>query len=153
MKLLPILLVAVALLAATHVAAGEIEDACKNLVLDYAVFRDRQDAASYANLFAEDAELSVLDDRFVGRTAIHQRLIESRGKETTRHLMSTIRISVEDEDNATGISYVRIYASPAGELPMAAAQKVVGEYHDRFERTADGWKISRREFVPVFMPE
>ena len=153
MKPLLTLLAAVALLAGKQVAAGEIEDACTDLVLDYAIHRDRLDADSYAKLFAADAVLSVLDDRFVGRDAIHERLVESRGKETTRHLMSTIRITVEDEENATGISYVRIYASPAGDLPMTAAQKVVGEYHDRFVRTADGWKISERKFVPVFMEE
>ena len=89
MKPLLTLLAAVALLAGKQVAAGEIEDACTDLVLDYAIHRDRLDADSYANLFAADAVLSVLDDRFVGRDAIHERLVESRGKETTRHLMST----------------------------------------------------------------
>ena len=131
-----------------------IQQACTDLVLDYAYYRDRMDADPFAELFTEDAQLSVLGRDFVGREAIRERLVEGRGGPLFRHMMSTIRIFVESEARATGVSYITVYSSPPGDLPRPLGPPLgVGEYHDEFVRTASGWKIKRREFVPVFMPE
>ena len=131
--------------------AGEIENACTDLVLDYAFYRDRMDADPFANLFAEDAVLTVLGEVYTGRKAIRQRLVEGQNGPVTRHMMSTIRIFVQDENTASGVSYVTVYGAPGGEFPIKVEGFMgLGEYHDKFVRTTDGWKISRRTFVPVF---
>lgn len=137
-------------LPAAGVSAGEIEDACTELVLDYALYRDRFDADPYANIFAEDAVLTVLGQVYTGRAAIRQRLLDGRDGQITRHMMSTIRIFVQDDQTASGVSYVTVYGANPGEFPLDAAVTAVGEYHDKFVRTAQGWKIARRTFVPVF---
>ena len=140
-------------LTAMPAVAGEIEDACTGLVLDYAYYRDRPDAQAFADLFAHDGELEVLGDRFVGRDAIHARLANAAGGPVFRHMMSTIRIFPVDADHATGVSYVTVYAAQGSELPLALGEPAaVGEYHDEFVRTEAGWKIGRRVFVPVLMP-
>ena len=132
----------------------QIEQACTDLVLDYAYYRDLLAADTVAELFTEDAQMLVLGDEFVGRDAIRARLEAGRTGPLYRHLMSTIRIFVDSADHARGVSYVTVHAAPPGDLPRPLGQPVgVGEYHDEFVRTADGWKIKRREFVPVFMPE
>ena len=137
---------------ATPLYAGEVEEACTALVLDYAYYRDRPDAESFANVFARDAVLVVLDQEFVGRDAIAERLRNAASGPLFRHMMSTIRIFPADDNKASGVSYVTVYSAAAGDMPRALGQPLaVGEYHDQFVRTASGWKIQRREFVPVFM--
>ncbi len=136
-------------------ADDAIRAACTELVLNYAFHRDRLQARPFAQLFTTDAQLLVLGATFVGRQAIYQRLADTRADDqalSTRHMMSTIRIFAEDNNHATGISYVTLYAAPAAKGIPAEVDGflIVGEYHDNFVRTADGWKIRRREFVPIF---
>ena len=147
-------LVSVAALAGGNPAQGSVRQACEDLVLDYAYYRDRRDAEPYAAIFAEDAVLSVLGVDYVGRDAIYRRLVEEKDPLTTRHMMSTIRIFDEGEGRATGVSYVTVWAAPAGEAPLLADKYLgLGEYHDEFRLTEAGWKISKRTFVPVFRSE
>ncbi len=128
-------------------------EACTDLVLDYAYFRDRPDADGVANLFTEDAQLTVLGQTFVGRAAIGKRIRDAAGGPVFRHMMSTIRIFPDDETHAHGVSYAAVYTAPAGQAPRPLHQPAaVGEYHDRFVLTAAGWKIAQREFVAIFMP-
>ena len=129
-------------------------EACSNLVLDYAYFRDRPDAEGVADLFTEDAQLTVLGQTFVGRAAIAERIRDAADGPVFRHMMSTIRIFPDDETHARGVSYVSVYTAPAGHLPRPLHQPAaVGEYHDRFVLTESGWKIAQREFVAIFVAE
>jgi len=133
--------------------AGEVEDACTDLVLDYAYYRDRPDAEAFADVFADDAVLVVLGQEFVGREAIAARLRNAGSGPVYRHMMSTIRITPVGDDKASGVSYVAVYSASAGDLPRPLGQPLaIGEYHDQFARTPAGWKIQRREFVSVFAP-
>jgi uncharacterized protein (TIGR02246 family) len=147
------------LLAAIPVAGHadnhkRVIEACTNLVLDYAYFRDRPDAEGVADLFTEDAQLTVLGQTFAGRAAIAERIRDAADGPVFRHMMSTIRIFPDDETYAHGVSYVAVYTAPAGQLPGPLHQPAaVGEYHDRFVLTESGWKIARREFIAVFVAE
>lgn len=75
--------------------------------------------------------------------------MELNNGSSIRHLMSTIRITPIDADNATGISYATIYSAPAGSTTVEGFT-LIGEYHDTFVRTAKGWKISKRELHTAF---
>lgn len=148
-----LLLLCLSLLVALPTSADEVKDACTDLVLDYAYYRDRFAPLPYGELFTEDAVLTVLGEVAKGREAIRERLVKAEPTQVIRHQMGTIRIFPKPEDNprtAAGVSYVTVYVSSPGELPLKAEQRVVGEYHDEFVRTADGWKIGKRTFIPVF---
>lgn len=126
--------------------ADGTEDACRQLIMDYAWYRDHPDADAYAALFTEDAELSILGETFKGRDAIRQRLTASSG--STVHLMSTIRITKVTDTAATGVSYVTVYTAPSGAGPHTVdGYAAIGEYHDDFRRTSAGWQIARRTLV------
>lgn len=130
-----------------------IKAACTDLVLDYAYYRDRSDALGFANVFAPDGELRVMGQVFIGRKALHDRLANGGDGPVYRHMMSTIRIFPKSPREATGVSYVTVYSAPAGTGPAQISNfAAVGEYHDEFVLTDTGWKIARREFVPVFLP-
>jgi len=129
--------------------AADTEKDCTNLVLDYAYYRDRPEPEKFSKLFALNGSLSVGGETWVGRQAILDRLEDSRDGPVYRHLMSTIRIFPVDADHATGVSYVTVYNAPPDKRSVEGFA-AIGEYHDNFIRTDEGWKIESREFVPVF---
>jgi uncharacterized protein (TIGR02246 family) len=139
-------LIALALANAATAAEPSVYDACRDLVMDYAYYRDHPDPDAYAELFTEDAELSILGDTRKGRAAIRERLTQVAG--TTVHLMSTIRITPVSATEAKGVSYVTVYTAPAGEGPHTVDGFAgIGEYHDTFRKMAAGWQIDSRKLV------
>lgn len=127
----------------------DVQRACTDLVLDYAYYRDRPDAEGFAGVFTEDGELTVLGQTFVGRQALIERLKDAHKGPSFRHLMSTIRIFPIDAQRARGVSYATVYSAPAGESEVNGFA-AMGEYHDEFVLTAQGWRIAKREFIPVY---
>ncbi len=130
-------------------ADEEMYRACTNLVVAYAYHRDQFNADEFSNLFTENAALTVVGQTWVGRTDIRQRIEGLKTGSTIRHEMSTIRIVPIDADHATGISYVTIYSAPVGETSVSGFS-LMGEYHDDFVRTAEGWRISKRILVQKY---
>jgi uncharacterized protein (TIGR02246 family) len=129
--------------------AEEVYRDCSNLVTDYAMYRDRFDAEAFSNLFTEDASLTVLSQTWEGRDSIRQRIAELDSSGSIRHLMSSIRITPVNADHASGISYATIYSAPAGARTVEGPA-LIGEYHDDFVLTTDGWKIEKRVLHSVF---
>lgn len=132
-----------------------IEDACEALVLDYAYFRDRDDlqvaAQGVAAVFTEDATLTVNGQSFSGRQAIFDRIVQQTNAPLTAHMMSTIRITPQSSDRATGVSYATVYVAPkpapGQESALAEGFTAVGEYHDEFRLTTQGWRIAKRTYI------
>lgn len=130
-----------------------IEAACESLVLDYAYYRDREDlqlaAQGVAAVFTEDATLTVSGQSFTGRQAIHDRIADQTDPPLFAHLMSTIRIFPQSATKATGVSYATVYVAPRPAQGSALAEgfAAVGEYHDEFRLTEQGWRIAKRTFI------
>ena len=130
----------------------DIVRACERLIADYAYFRDREEAEPYAAVFAVDGVFEFRGARFVGRKAIRQRLVDAAGQVVTRHVMSNVRITPIDADNAEATSIVTLYQGDRSTPPIEVPGMLgIGEYHDRFVRTDEGWKIAHRKFVDVFV--
>jgi len=147
-----IMLIAALLLTASpssFAASDDVYWACSNLVTDYAYHRDQFNAKEFADLFTEDASLTVVNQTWVGRTDIQKRIEDLKTGSTIRHEMSTIRIVPIDADHATGVSYATIYSAPAGETAVKGFN-LMGEYHDEFLRTPEGWKFSKRVLVSKY---
>lgn len=132
--------------------ASDVYTDCSNLVTEYAYYRDRFDAVGFSNLFTEDATLSVGGQTWTGRSEIRARIEGLDNSAKIRHLMSTIRIAPVDARHATGVSYATIYTGSAGSNSVEGFA-VIGEYHDQFELTDAGWRISSRELRSVFSYE
>ncbi len=144
------------LLAGSGARAHDTDDlqaACRQLVLDYAIHRDRAAAGPFAALFTKDATLSVLGETFRTRAAIRARIEDNKNPPLIRHMMSTIRITAETATRATGISYVTVYTrEPTVDMPAAVKGFAsIGEYHDTFVLTDEGWRIAVREFKPIMV--
>lgn len=126
------------------------ERACEKIVKQFAIFNDLGELEKLANLFVEDGSFArPLDPEnpTVGRAEILA-MLEARAPRLSRHIMTNIVIDVEGPDEARGISYVSFLSTTDVEAarPVAAeAQLFVGEYHDRFVRTPEGWRLKSRK--------
>jgi len=149
-RLLCIIALSIGLIPSSY--AGDVYRDCSNLVTDYAYYRDRFDALEFSNLFTQDASLRVGNQTWEGRDNIRARIEGLDKSGSIRHLMSTIRIEPIDELHASGVSYATIYTASAGSSSTEGFA-VIGEYHDSFVLTDDGWKISKRELKSVFSYE
>jgi hypothetical protein len=56
------------------------------------------------------------------------------------HFLSMTVVSFDDDDTARVKSYLQAY-SQAHKTPRIS---VMGQYHDVFRRTSDGWRLHRR---------
>ena len=130
----------------------EIIQACSDLVLDYALYRDQHDTQKLVELFTADAQMTVLGQTLKGRAAIRQRTLAAAKGPKTRHMMSTIRITPRGNDRASGISYVAVYAATGaeGQIQSVAGPAIIGNYVDEFERTSEGWRIASRRLDVAF---
>ena len=149
-----------AVLSSVALAAGEsgstnnIVAACERLVIEYARARDTMDREGYVDMFTEDGVLMVAGQHLEGRDAIRERTNNWPRNYVPRHLMTNIDIRPVDETTATGVSYVMIIVGEREEGatgPITVSGfRVMGEYHDEFRLTDDGWKIARRELTITF---
>lgn len=67
-----------------------------------------------------------------------------------RHSLSNARFVDEGDGRARGTSMLTAYFTPAGETPTTVPF-AIGEDHDAFVRTAEGWKLASRLWVPLAM--
>jgi hypothetical protein len=134
------------------------ERACERLIVDYTHLVDFGEAARIADLFTTDGVWEAGGVRMEGQDAIRRGFGARQGvtRRTSRHVSSNVAITLVGPDEATGISYLVNYRhdSPSGvaEVPAPAGlPKFVGEYHDRFVRTPEGWRIAHRRCEMAFV--
>ena len=133
-------------------ANAEMIASCHELVLDYATYRDQENAEKFAALFTAGGSLSVMDQTFVGHKAIAARLANKDGP-TLRHMMTNIRITPVDATSATGVSYALIYGGAKSTGPsMVANFTAMGEYFDEYSYAGEGCRFTQRKFVATFLP-
>jgi hypothetical protein len=132
-----------------------IEQDCRDLVAAVAQLGDRGDAAGAAARFTDDCTWIRGGRPYRGRAGV----IDSYGRipatQVSRHMSANCVVQVDDADHATAITYYVAYhhdpgvASPAFPLPFDPPFSL-GEWHDRFVRTTEGWRISHRETRRLF---
>lgn len=128
-----------------------LEDAeqIRQLVNVYADAYDRDDARGYAGTFCLDGVLdnsaTGLPDA-VGRAQIAKVFQAFRDQQSHTIHMTTNHILWEiSGDTASGQCY--FYA--LSNLLDGSQTMMAGRYEDRYERTAEGWRLSRRKLVPL----
>lgn len=130
--------------------------ACERLEHDYALYRDRDDAQAFANIFTEDGEWGRPTTVLKGRDAIREYIESSSGGEPEAHmqLQTTIQITPVDETTATGVSYALVLEAPIPDTGLPASTvgfQVASESRSVYRLTDDGWKIASREYTTLFV--
>jgi len=126
------------------------ERACERLIMRYTHLVDFGDAEAIADLFTPDGVWRTDDFAMNGREEIRAGFRRRQGvtRRQSRHVCTNVVIEV-DGDRATGLCYLVNYRHDSetgvAEKPAPAdVPKFVGEYHDTFVRTADGWRFADR---------
>jgi 3-phenylpropionate/cinnamic acid dioxygenase small subunit len=122
--------------------------ACERLIHHYAMLNDAGDFHAMAELFTADGAFARpidADNLIRGRDAILAMYL-SRPPRFTRHMITSVVISVQDADTATGHSYLSLHTAPAGGSSPAQADPsyLIGAFHDRFVREDGVWKFAER---------
>jgi hypothetical protein len=136
-----------------------IERSCERLVNDYCRFVDFGEAARMAELFTEDGEWISAGGSMRGRAELLAAFgaRQELGRRTSRHVCTNVSIDVLNPHQAVGLCYLINYRHDAAEdgpamvpAPIDHA-KFMGEYHDRFVHTADGWRFASRRCDLAFL--
>lgn len=114
------------------------EHDCARLIALYANLNDEARWDEVAALYAEDGVMfrpTAPDAGVEGRDAILA-AFKARPPRTTRHVCSNVVIDVESDTTARGSSAMLLFTGEGAPL--------VGSFHDRFVRTAEGWRFAER---------
>ena len=123
---------------------------CRRLVFAYVFYVDHGDGAGLEALFAQDASLERGELKLKGCAQIRQALSQRDPLLQTHHHCSTVHIDVHSPEQASGVTYFQLfrYRGAATDGPSKPAvptsAEVVGEYHDEFVKTPEGWRFQTR---------
>ncbi|MGB5755556.1 MAG: nuclear transport factor 2 family protein [Acidimicrobiales bacterium] len=133
------------------------ERACERLIARYTHLVDFGDAPAIADLFTADGVWRTDEFAMNGRDEIRAGFGRRQGvlRRQSRHVCTNVVIDV-DGDEAKGLCYLVNYRHDSetgtAEKPAPAdVPKYVGEYHDRFVRTPDGWRFADRHCDMAFV--
>ncbi|MBC8749565.1 MULTISPECIES: nuclear transport factor 2 family protein [Paraburkholderia] len=135
------------------------KQACHDLVVRFALLNDARDTAGLAALFAPDGVMRRPDGTELrGHPAIAAAYSNRPADRISRHHVGSVLIDVESPRSASGTSSVLLWtgstSDPVGPFGRpAAARQVLGEFHDRFVKTDDGWRIAERVAHFTFVRE
>jgi len=129
-----------------------IQEACRELVLRSVACADAHDAAGLAALFLPEGVLRRPGGQspLVGRAAIEHAYAQRPRERITRHLVTNTLVEVESASAASARSRVLLWAGSTEDADSAQGRPVrgpqlVGEFSDRFARTAEGWRLASRD--------
>lgn len=132
-----------------------IEQQCRDLISALTQRGDRRDLEGAAALFSEDGVWVRGGRPYVGRAGVVESYARIPATQVTRHMSANCVVTVVDDDHAEATTYYVAYHYDPGVveavLPLPFDPPFsLGEWHDRFVRTADGWRISHRETRRLF---
>ena len=126
------------------------ERACEKLISEYCHLVDFGNASAIAQLFILEGQWSGPGVDMVGQSEIEAGFSARQAvtRRQSRHLCTNVSIDVEG-DEARGLCYLLNFRhdsqSGTAETPAPAGlPKYVGEYHDQFVRTDQGWRFASR---------
>ncbi|MEP7300460.1 MAG: nuclear transport factor 2 family protein [Caldimonas sp.] len=131
------------------------ERACEALIHAFCFRLDHGESAQVVELFSEDGVFDRRGEALQGRAAIAAAMAARPANMTTRHVCANIMLAHVSATQITGVTYFQFFrhgpnAAPGSSSAPADLLEVVGEYHDSFERTSEGWRIARRLARAVF---
>jgi hypothetical protein len=129
---------------------------CARLAIAWTYHLDRHENDKMVALFAEDAVFhSQAGVDVVGHEGILRVLQKRDPNRVTRHVLAAPYIEMTGPDEARGVSAFTVFDGfkdqhqGSGPMPLLAPV-TVGEFHQTYRRTPQGWRIATARSVPVF---
>jgi hypothetical protein len=128
---------------------------CEQLVLRITQHADHGEASAAAALYADGGTLRRAGREISGKDELIDAYSDPPER-LVRHINGGTVVTVVDDDRATAVTYYMAYRfdSPSGPAQLPAplpAPFSLGEWHDEFVRTADGWRFAARSTQRVFV--
>lgn len=121
------------------------ERAIRDVLHNYCRGVDSIDAALLSTVFAEECVVDYgpsMGGPRQGREAIVAGLVAGLPRyASTHHQVSNIQLCLDGDEAASGVTYVTAWHRFEDGRPDAV---FYGQYHDRFVKTAEGWRIVER---------
>jgi SnoaL-like domain len=121
------------------------------LVIEHAWRTDNGCAGTLHELWVEDGELDLGSTVLRGRQAIAdwgRRLDENPPWLTIHHVCGNMRFVMDGADAAVGSTILIVFMDTDG--TKSSVPFNVGEDHDRFVRTEQGWRFASRRWVELY---
>lgn len=135
---------------------------CAELINRFAQYADTGEYELLGELFLEDAHFIRRGETYIGRSAIVAAvdgMLQNRKSAPrnpgwrVRHVCTNISITPLTDTQADGRAYYQIYryqGEPVEGPAPVNGPALIGDYADRYVRTAEGWRIAKREIHPAF---
>lgn len=132
---------------------GETDNAqLSRLVNEHAWRVDNGRADTAHELYIDDGELTLPPETLRGRDALRawgRQIVDNTPWRTIRHVCGNMRFVYDGDDAAIGTTVLTVFMV-AGEQASTTVPFSVGEDHDRFVRTEQGWRFASRRWVELF---
>ena len=138
----------------TATIISELE--CARLAIAWARFVDLHDNDAVVALFADDGVLHAPGGgEIAGHPAILAALATRSANRVTRHMLAPPLVTMKGADEAHGVICFTVFDgfkdTHEGTGPMPLQPPVtVGEFHQTYRRTEQGWRIASHRNVQVF---
>jgi hypothetical protein len=122
------------------------------LVTEHAWRADNGRADTIHELYLDDGELTIGPAPLRGREGILEwgrQLVENPPWRSIRHVCGNMRFVSDGPDAAEGTTILTVFMV-AGSGTTTTQPFSVGEDHDRFVRTEEGWRFVSRRWVELF---
>ncbi len=134
------------------------ERACERLIMEYCRRVDFGNASGIADLFLPEGRWEGTDLVLDGQDEIRRWFTdrEQLTRRVSRHLCVNVMVDVLSPDEAESLCFLVNYRHDRREgdrsspVPMEVP-KYLGELHDRFRRTPDGWRFAERRVEVAFV--
>jgi hypothetical protein len=125
---------------------------CTHLCIDFFNHIDARRYEQVLDLFTEDGALDRMGAVCNGRGEIAGFLAGRPDDVQTRHLCTNIRVAFDGDDLASGFSYALFFQGQGEGVPVVSGPPSIVEYHDRYARTPQGWRIRERRIRMAMRP-
>jgi hypothetical protein len=132
----------------------KIEQELRDLLIALNHHSDHREYDQALRLFAPDGSFISGPSTSAGHAQIAKMFSERSATLIARHLITNMNLTVKDADNAEGVSYYFALFSDPGpdpKFPLPLEPFSMGEWHDIFVRTPEGWRIKHHEVRRMFM--
>ena len=133
----------------------KIQQECRDIIVNLVTLSDRGSADEALAYFVADGVWVRGGKPMAGHPQLLAYFNDRTPGMLTRHLVSNMMIDVIDDRTATGLSYYTAYVHDSGPAALTLPAPLgipfsVGEWHDRFRLTDNGWRIVHRETKRLF---
>ena len=124
-----------------------IRSACAALIADYAYYVDHREFGKAVDLFTDDGRIDRPDLVSNGRAEIAAHWSSRPASIVTRHVCSPPSFRDIEQETATAVTYFTLYhLNHDGDGPPPMVDPAaLGEFHDSFVKTDDGWRFRLRK--------